>query len=111
MGWKLGLVETLCWWWYCYKLSEELVSILHSKGVHYLIQGGKRSDLGTRVEGWKSAQDLGLGDPYMVKWGDSVGGLNQFGISLSEKGDSLFWSGNLGTREVTTQFAYAIQFI
>ena len=74
-----------------YILSDDMVIIIHSKGMHYLTQVWKSMENGSRVKGWKCAQNLGLEDPLKWEWEAYIGLLIQFGLSLTDKRDLLFW--------------------
>jgi hypothetical protein len=75
-----------------YKLSERLVSTLHSKGIFSLAQVASNDTGFVHGFNWKTAEILDLNGEQKLEWESYVRGLKHSGFVLSNESDSIVWS-------------------
>jgi len=73
-----------------YKLSDNIVSSLHSNGKFTLAHINKEAF----CSNWLTGQDLNLAGKEALEWSCFLSGLEQNAISLANKPDRLVWSWN-----------------
>jgi hypothetical protein len=86
-------------------LSQDLVSCLNKKGIHFLYQASRQrmgAATGTR---WINSAELDLAEPLAEEWDCYRQSLIESGISLGEKQDELIWiggdkSGNISVKNI-----------
>jgi hypothetical protein len=94
-----------------YKLSESLVSTLHSKGIFNLDQVASFDTGSVHGFNWKTAEFLDLIGEQKLEWENYVRGLKHYGFVLSDVRDSIVWSWDSKEGKVSAKQAYEVQFL
>jgi hypothetical protein len=94
-----------------YKLSENLISLLHSKVIYTLDQVVYDESGLTNICNWKNTDALELTGEQKVEWENYVKGLKHSGFALSTEGDRLVWTWNNKLGIVSAKEAYEMQFL
>ena len=85
-----------------YKL-DDLLDLLHTKGLFYLRDVGIYGVTNIWNQGWLSTRDLDLVGDQVDEWDLNVNYLSQISIKLSSKEDMIFSSKNISFGEYTTK--------
>jgi hypothetical protein len=88
-------------------LSEQLRTILTQKGINTLDLASVNQDPITLSEDWISGRDLGISGNLASEWDHYCDNLNEAGVSLNEKEDTLIWTGGDSSGRLTVKNIYA----
>ena len=94
-----------------YKLSDSLVSTLHSKGIFSLAHVASNDTSFVHGFNWKNAEILDLNGEQKLEWESYVRGLKHSRFVLSKVSDSIVWSWDNKEGKVSTKQAYEVQFL
>ena len=88
-----------------FRLSDLLLSCLRDHRIYFLAQAGiYLAD--HSFTGWKGARDLHLTGTLAAEWEDYTYKLRNTGLRLQQNKDSLYWSRNVKTGNITAALAY-----
>jgi hypothetical protein len=93
---------------YYYKLSESLVSTLHSKGIFNLYQVASLDTGFAHGFNWKTIELLDLIREQNLEWENYVRELKHSRIVLSDVRDKIVWSWDNKEGKVSTKQAYEV---
>lgn len=88
-----------------YKLSKEIRSYLKENDMNTLDRI-KNKNCNYKVSFWLKAKDFGFTEPFAWEWDRYIFLLDSAGCRLSPERDSLIWTRNLVTCEITAKYAY-----
>jgi hypothetical protein len=109
-GWDIRIgVDPLIGAQSFYKLSMNLISTLHTKGIKLLAQVASPVNGVLNISSWKSAEMLGLAGEQKEEWENYVKGLNWSGFELNDETDTLVWSWDTKGGQVNAKQAYEVQ--
>jgi hypothetical protein len=88
-------------------LSDQMNSVISMKGIVSLDLALVYQDPISFFEKWISAKDLGISGDLQVEWEQYCRYLNEAGVSLCEKEDTLIWIGGDSSRRMSVKNIYA----
>ena len=89
-----------------YRLSNPLLSHLLNRRIYFLAQASINYE-DDRFTGWEDAQTINLIGSHATEWNDYIYKIRNTGLSLHHCKDSLFWSRNVNTGNITAALAYS----
>ena len=89
-----------------YKLSEGLVNVLNEKGIFFLAQVSRETNIDIQFQNWKSSSQLGISKDYQEEWKSYITWLNSCGYKLLEMEDQLYWSWNTINGEINANYSF-----
>jgi hypothetical protein len=87
-------------------LSEELISAINRKGVHYLYQAHCEPRVGMIGSNWISSDDLELEGCLALEWKLFRRALINVGVLLLENSDELIWLGGDASGQISVKNAF-----